>query len=88
MAKNIFDQADEVDIKHAIQLLLHRLGHPTIADQVVRDGVRLLACIIDGTRAIPSINLSNVVLFCLDSNVLKSISTRSLPGKIREGLYA
>ena len=88
MVKSIFDQADEVDIKHAIQLLLHRLRHPTIADQAVRDGVHLLACIIDRTRAVPFINSSNVVLFCLNSDVFKSISTRSLPGKIREGSYA
>ena len=80
-----FERVDEVNIKHAIRLVLHRLAHDQIADAAARDWLRVISRIIETAHQPPHVNASNVVSSSFDSEALKSLCARSLSAGIREG---
>ncbi|KAL7281927.1 hypothetical protein ACG7TL_003394 [Trametes sanguinea] len=77
---------DVVDVKRAIQLVLHRLSSSAAAKNAAGSYLRLISNIIGKLRS--SGKADGVVLFCLESGVLKSLCSQSLNDAARTGLDA
>ena len=81
------DKPSETNVKHAIQLVLHRLAQSHVEDESTQDWVRILANIVHRTQTAPDINTVDILLSCFESEALKILSSRPLPAAIREGKY-
>ena len=81
---NLFaGHVEAIRIKRAVRLVLHRLEGSTLAVQSL---LLLLARIISLLHiADKVVDAANMVLFCFDSEVMRTISAHALQSEIREG---
>ncbi|KAM5540626.1 hypothetical protein V8D89_005657 [Ganoderma adspersum] len=78
---------EEIRIKHAIRLVLHRLSSPTGSPLAVQSLLLLLARIIGRLHNTDkAVDNATIVSFCFDSEIMQTLSARALQSEIREGL--
>ncbi|KAH9887708.1 ribosome 60S biogenesis N-terminal-domain-containing protein [Cubamyces lactineus] len=76
-------------VRRAIRLILHRLTPSTLPEAAVGSYLSLLSEVIEGLRSCSKVSdAAGLVLFTLDSDVIKSLCSRLLNSKAREGLDA
>ncbi|KAI0333443.1 hypothetical protein GY45DRAFT_306027 [Cubamyces sp. BRFM 1775] len=76
-----------VAVRRAIRLILHRLSPSTLPEAAVGSYLFLLSEIIEGSCGRAS-DAAGLVLFTLDSDVIKSLCSRPLDSTAREGMDA
>ena len=75
-----------VVVRRAIRLILHRLTPSTLPESAVGSYLSLLSEVIEGLRSCGKVSdAAGLVSFTLDSDVIKSLCSRSLNSKAREG---
>ncbi|KAI0751700.1 ribosome 60S biogenesis N-terminal-domain-containing protein [Daedaleopsis nitida] len=77
---------DNVQLKRAIRLILHRLSYLGVEDLAVREWLLVLAAIVRRAQENGYGCVSELVLFCFDSEAMRSVGSRSLTEVVREGL--
>ena len=66
-------------------MILHRLSCLQPEDSALRDWLLVLAAIVRATREGGKANVADIILFCFDSDDMKSLCARSLSEAAREG---
>ncbi|KAJ8490078.1 hypothetical protein ONZ51_g2525 [Trametes cubensis] len=73
--------------RRAVRLILHRLAPSSLSEEAVGSYLSLLSEAIDGLRSCGRVgDAAALVLFILDSDVIKSLCSKSLNATAREGL--
>ena len=72
--------------RRAVRLILHRLAPSSLSEEAVGSYLSLLSEAIEGLRSCGRVgDAAALVLFALDSDVIKSLCSKSLNATAREG---
>ena len=73
-------------VKRAVRLLLHRLSFPAVSATASQSLLLVLSGIVSRLQeAHKVVEAADIVSFCFDSEIMRTLSARSLQSEIREG---